>query len=61
MKTFRNAKYTKRDYECTNVVACVCPVKPTGGYEDWIEADESILEGLTKLHSVGAATFYGYL
>lgn len=61
MKTYRNANWTKRDYECINVVACVSPVNPTSGYAEWVEAGEEILEGLTLLHSIGAATFYGYL
>lgn len=61
MKTYRNANWVKRNYECTNVVACISPVKPTSGHAEWVESDESILEGLTMLHSIGAATFYGYL
>ncbi len=27
LKMFRNRHFTKRDYECTNIVACLAPVE----------------------------------
>jgi len=57
-KTFRNAAWTRRDYECTNIVACQAPVAPG---PKWIETDSSILAGLTQLHAQGGATYFGHL
>jgi hypothetical protein len=57
-KTFRNAAFTKRNYECTNLVACVADVAPG---PNWIECGDDVLAGLTKLHRQGGAVFYGYL
>ena len=57
-KVYRNATYTKRDHECTNVVACVANAAPG---PNWVECSPEILTGLTKLHRQGDAVFYGYL
>lgn len=66
MKTYRNARFTKRDYECTNIVAIVAeklPIRFQGG--DWVEADASATKGLTFLgaeYSNGERfELYGYL
>ena len=58
MKTFRNSLFTKRDYECTNLVACQAEAAPG---EHWIECDASVLEGLTHLYSERGVRFYGWL
>jgi hypothetical protein len=58
MKTFKNIHFTKRDYECTNVVACVSDVAPDA---NWTPADESILKGLTQLQIVAGVAYWGYL
>jgi len=58
MKTFRNTKWTKRDYECTNVVACVAE-KALG--EHWVECDESILAKLSPLWIQNYVQYYGYM
>ena len=58
MKTYRNTKYTTRNYDCTNVVACVAAAAPAN---HWQPADESILKGLTKLYAAGDVTYYGHL
>lgn len=59
---FKNKHFTKRDYECTNIVACVADECPN---ENYVPADESVLVGLTKLSSYSVngifCTFYGYL
>ena len=59
MKTFRNANFVKRDYECANVVACQSEQAPAGN--QWVEADEGILAGLSLLFRQGGAAFYGYM
>jgi hypothetical protein len=58
MKTFRNIHSTKRDYECTNVVACTAEQAPN---ENWVEADDSILAPLDMLCIERGVTYYGYL
>lgn len=60
MKIYRNANYVQRNYECTNIVACVTTSAPSTG-ANWVEADESVLQGLTKLWREGDVTFWGYL
>ena len=47
MKTYKNTQFVKRDYECTNIVACRCKETPKRG--EWAECDESILFGLKML------------
>lgn len=58
MKTFRNKNFTKRDYECTNIVACVAWEAPG---ENWTSCDDGILKGLTKLYREGDVSYYGYM
>lgn len=58
MKTFKNANFTKRDYECTNIIACVAEKAPEG---NWIECDDSVLQSLTQLWIERGVAFYGYL
>lgn len=58
MTTYRNANYTTRNYECTNVVACQSESHPG---ENWVECDESVLVGLTQLEIVGGVRYFGHL
>jgi len=58
MKTFKNKNYTKRDYECANIVACVAESAPNDNY---IEADEVILTRLTLLYKENGVEYYGFL
>lgn len=62
MKTFKNKYFTKRDYEATNVVACQAEKAPN---ENWVEADEAILNGLNKLWNETAngltVQYFGWL
>jgi len=58
MKVFKNKNYTKRDYEATNVIACISETPPN---ENWIEADEAILNGLNQLWTENNIKFFGYL
>ena len=46
MKTFKNTKFTRRDYEATNVVACQAETAPA---DHWIECDESVPVSYTHL------------
>ena len=45
-RAFRNRNHIKRNYECTNVIACVAAAAPA---DHWEPCDSSILEGLTAL------------
>lgn len=56
--TFRNANWTKRDYECTNVVACKAATAPS---VNWEPCSGTVLDGLTKLHSEAGVEYWGYL
>ncbi len=58
METFKNKNFTKRDYEATNIVACVADQAPNNNFE---RADRSILEGLEKLWTEGKVIYYGWL
>ena len=58
MKTYRNTRFTCRDYECTNVVACVSDTPPN---DNWIECDASTLDGLMMLWIQNGVRYYGWL
>lgn len=58
METFKNVNFTKRNYECTNIVACVAEQAPNANYAP---ADEAILENLTQLWIENGVRYYGYL
>ena len=58
MKTFKNTKPTKRDYECTNVVACSAESAPSA---DWVECDESVLANLSPLYTQAGVRYFGWL
>jgi len=58
MAIYKNINFKKRDYEATNIVACV-----TAGPapEHFVLADNVTLQGLTQLWREGDVTYYGYL
>lgn len=56
MATFKNKNFTKRDYECTNVVYCIADQAPN---ENWIETTEDV-KG-SQLYIENNAVFYGWL
>lgn len=60
MKTFKNANFTKRNYECTNVVACVAAEAPNDGIT-WIETSEVEVSGLDRIFIRAGIQYYGYL
>ena len=62
MKTFRNGSFTKRDYDCSNIVACQTE---DGEYPkipgNWILDMDFDLSGLTKLYICANTRVFGYL
>lgn len=67
MKTYRNLNFTKRNYECSNVVACQTALVPgadgrlPGSTAVWQESHESILNGLESLWLQSDVRYYGWL
>ena len=61
MTVFKNKNFTKRDYEATNIVACVAEAAPQTSDNRWQPADEAALNGLTQLWIENGVRFYGYL
>lgn len=66
MKVFKNTAFTKRNYDCTNVVACEAENNElflamglVSG--NWVECDRSNLNGLSQLYVRCGVRFYGYL
>jgi hypothetical protein len=59
MKTYKNINFKKRDYDCTNIVACKANANPNT--ERYIVCSDSILTGLTKLYIQNDVIYYGYL
>jgi hypothetical protein len=57
MKTFKNKNFTKRNYDCTNVVFCQSETAPN---ENWIECDESE-NTLNHLYTEAGVRYFGYL
>lgn len=55
---WKNANFTKRDYDCTNIVAAMGN-KPVNG--NWIEGNSSDLSKLTMLYIQDGTEYYGYL
>ena len=58
MTTFKNTNFKKRDYECTNIVACKAEKAPGA---NWGECEGLTLNGLTQLWIENGVTYYGYL
>ena len=65
MKTFRNANFVKRNYECTNVVCCragsIEEAKTAIPNANWIECSDKEIERMTQLWKVGGATLFGWM
>jgi hypothetical protein len=59
MQAFINTKFTKRDYEATNIVACMAEKAPNA---NWVPSDRAeTLQGLTHLWTEAGVQYYGYL
>jgi hypothetical protein len=67
MTIWRNGNYTKRNYDCTNVVCCVtednnfptASGKPIPGI--WNKDNMFDISILTPLYAIGNAHFHGYM
>lgn len=57
MKTFKNKNFTKRNYDCTNVVYCQAKTAPN---ENWIEVDSSE-NTLGQLWMENGVRYFGYM
>lgn len=55
---FKNKNFIKRDYECTNVVACISENAPN---ENYVPAEEKILAGLTQLWVQDGVRYFGHM
>jgi hypothetical protein len=60
LRIFRNINWTRRDYECTNIVACRAKEAPN---DNWVECEEEIVERLKlkALYGQGGVSYLGYL
>jgi hypothetical protein len=58
MQTFKNKNFTKRDYECSNLVYCVADVAPN---DMWVPTSESIGETMVQLYRIDDDRYYGWL
>lgn len=57
--TYRNTAWKRRDYECTNVVAARATQPPPRG--QWVPAEDSALDGLTRLWIEAGIEYWGYM
>ena len=63
-QVYRNTRFTKRNYECTNVVACEildAYAKVPDGYEPADAKFKAYVRNLTPLWIESGVRFYGYL
>lgn len=58
---YRNKNFIKRDYDCTNKVACEILTNDAKVPANYIPADPSILDKLTSLYVVDNVRYWGYL
>ena len=60
MKTFKNINFTKRNYECTNVVFCQAENAPD---TNWVECEEIEIElkKCDQLYKQGDVRYFGYV
>lgn len=60
MKTFKNKNFTKRNYECTNIVFCQAETAPDA---NWIECDSIELEltSCRQLWLQDGVRYFGWL
>jgi hypothetical protein len=57
---WKNADFTGRDYESTNIVACIHEGAPKDGLR-WVPGNETSLRGLIMLHRQAGVEYWGYL
>ena len=61
MEVYRNTRFTKRNYECTNVAACLvydAGSKVPEGYEP---ANESLISNMNPLWIEAGIQYWGWL
>jgi hypothetical protein len=58
MQYFKNTSFVKRDYECSNIVACLADKAPA---ENFAPSDETVINGLTQIWIENGVRYYGYL
>lgn len=58
MQVFKNKNFTTRNYECTNIAACVAETAPNDNY---IAADESILKNMMHVYTQNGVQYWGWL
>jgi hypothetical protein len=67
MKTFRNANFTSRNYECINVVCCqavsIEDAKLAIPTANWVECNESEISSrrMDHLWSQGGVKLFGWM
>lgn len=64
-KTFRNANFKTRNYECTNVVCCQAPSLEAAQLANpnakWVECKASEVRSMETLWEQGGVVFFGWL
>lgn len=62
MNTYRNKYFTKRNYECQNLVACVAETAPATADGRWVlDADDAVnVKALDRLYVQAGVTYYGH-
>lgn len=60
MKTFKNINFTKRNYECTNVVFCKAENAPDANWEE-CEEIEIELAKCDQLYKQDDVRYFGYM
>lgn len=58
MKLFKNINFTKRDYECTNMVYCMADTPPG---PQWEEVTGTIPSSMQMLERCAGVEYYGWL
>jgi hypothetical protein len=58
MTTFKNKNFTKRNYECTNVVFCIAETAPN---KNWIATDEAMPSSMIQLRIENGVRYFGWL
>jgi hypothetical protein len=67
MKTFRNANFTTRNYECTNIVCCqsatIEEARAVSPNANWIECAETEIASrkMSQLWIQGGVRLFGWL
>ena len=58
LNTYKNKNFTKRNYECTNIVCCQAETAPA---EHWEKCSDSEMTGLDYIYTENGVRFFGYL